>query len=187
MTTAGTRLANRRTGTSWESMSPMTQPPPWKNTTVGNGPSPAGTYTRTGMSPAGPGTLTSSTRARSSAGPDSSAIIAMSARLSSTETVSGGGAPVSAIWLSSASHCGSSGTEEPLSGEEGQDALADLDGLLELGEMTGVVDQRDLGVADLGRELVGVDARHEAVLLAPHEQRRRRHPVHPAVEALVGD
>ena len=32
-----------------------TNPPPWKNTINGRGPSPSGVYTRTGRSPAGPG------------------------------------------------------------------------------------------------------------------------------------
>src|SRR5437899_2272524 len=41
-------------------MSPMTKPPPWKNTIVGTGPADSGRYTRIGMSPAGPGTVASS-------------------------------------------------------------------------------------------------------------------------------
>src|SRR5207247_10091770 len=56
----------------------------------------------------------------------------------------------------------------------GEARLRDRVGLIELGKMAGAGDRLDLGLAgNPVREFIGVAARHDAVLFAPEEQRRR--------------
>src|SRR5437879_648613 len=64
MTLTPASAVSWRQTTSWVSMSPMTQPPPWKKTCTGSrveSGTPAGRYTRSGMAPSGPSALTSRT------------------------------------------------------------------------------------------------------------------------------
>src|SRR2546428_7132689 len=64
MTVTAASAVSWRQTTSWVSMSPMTQPPPWKKTCTGSrveSGTPAGRYTRSGMAPSGPSALTSRT------------------------------------------------------------------------------------------------------------------------------
>ena len=78
------------------------QPPPWKETTIGNGGTPRG-LTRTGSSPAGPGTSWSSTAATGAAGPfRAGASWRWKARAWATDCWSSGGRPDASIWSSRA-------------------------------------------------------------------------------------
>src|SRR5215207_6745119 len=107
------------------------------------------------MSPSGPGMVMFSTRSTSSGVPDISAMPAISARLSSTVIVSGGGVPSASIWSKTAWHCGSSGIGPPPLRQELQNVLSYRVGLLQLRQMARAVHQRDLRVAESRGELVG--------------------------------
>src|SRR5205814_429385 len=58
---------------------------------------------------------------------------------------------------------------------------------LEVRHVPGAVHGLHARSGDSPRELVGVDRRHQAVLLAPHEQRRRRDAVGALLQSLVGN
>src|SRR2546422_9066937 len=60
-------------------------------------------------------------------------------------------------------------------------------GALEVRHVAGAVDRLHARAGDPPGELVGVDRRHEAVLLAPDQERRRGDAMDALLEALVGD
>src|SRR5260370_42477978 len=70
----------------------------------------------------------------------------------------------------------------------GQYRGGDLVGLVELGEVPGAGDDPDLALAgNAAGETVGVAARHDAVLLAPQQQRRRADQRQPFFELGIAD
>src|SRR5207249_4962936 len=58
-------------------------------------------------------------------------------------------------------------------------------GSLEVWDVAGAVDGLHARARDPPRELVGVDRRHEPILLAPDQERRCAHPVNALLQPLV--
>src|SRR5881397_3491583 len=60
-------------------------------------------------------------------------------------------------------------------------------GLLEMRSVAGIGDRLYAGVREPPHEFIGVDGRHQTVLLAPDDQRRRLDAMNPFLQPLVRD